>query len=65
MATRMHTTKKGKKNYIKEKSRYRDLLLVAANQTPPMQHQKSISKSDASKKKIEHNPVVTLIIARL
>jgi hypothetical protein len=36
----MHTTKKDE-----------DLILVAANQTPPKQHQKSIfSKSDAFKK---------------
>jgi hypothetical protein len=37
-----------KKNYKKEKSRYNDLFLVAAVQTPPRQHQKSsFSNSEA------------------
>jgi hypothetical protein len=54
MVLRMHTTKK-KKNYIKEKSCYSDLILVAAVQTPPRQPQKfSFSNSNASKKETVH-----------
>jgi hypothetical protein len=49
----MHTAKKRKKNYRKEKSRYSDEFFVTADQTPPTQ--KSInSKSDASKKGTLH-----------
>jgi hypothetical protein len=52
----MHTAKKErKKKYIKEKSRYSDLQLVAADHTPPRQHQKSIfPKSDTFKKGTVH-----------
>jgi hypothetical protein len=50
----MHKTKK--KNYKKEKSRYRDPKLETTTLAPPKQHQKiSFSISDASKKKIVHN----------
>jgi hypothetical protein len=55
VAMRMHTTKKGKKNYKQEKSRFSGQFLVAAPLTPPIQHQKSsFSKSDASKKETVH-----------
>jgi hypothetical protein len=52
--TNAHSQKR-KKNYKKEKTSYSDLLLVAADQTPPRQYQKSIfSKSDTSKKGTVH-----------
>jgi hypothetical protein len=55
MALWMHTTKKRKKEYKKEKPRYNDQIFVAATRTPPNQHQKSNpSKSDASKKETVH-----------
>jgi hypothetical protein len=48
----MHTTEK---RNTKRKSRYSDLILVAADQTQPRQHQKSIlSKSDTFKKETVH-----------
>jgi hypothetical protein len=51
----MHTTKKHKKNYGKEKFRYSDLFPVAVVQPPPRKYQKSsFSNSDVSKKEIVH-----------
>jgi hypothetical protein len=47
--------KKIKEELQKRKSRYSDLFLVTAAQTPPRQHQKfSISNSNASKKETMH-----------
>jgi hypothetical protein len=56
MEIRMHTTKKEEEVHKrKEKFCYIDLFLVATDQTPPRQDQKSIfSKSGASKKKTMH-----------
>jgi hypothetical protein len=56
----MHTPKKRKMNYRKEKSRFSDQFLAVADEPPPEQHQKSInSKSDAFKEtlhKRRHRP---------
>jgi hypothetical protein len=46
----MHTTKKGKKNYIKEKPRYRDIFLITADQTPPRQHRKYIISTSGGRR---------------
>jgi hypothetical protein len=61
----MHTAKKRKKNYEKEKSRCNDLFPETAALTPPRQHQKSsFSKSDASNKGTVHKhrrrPIIDL-----
>jgi hypothetical protein len=54
---------KKKKNYIKEKFRYSDLILVAILQTPPRQPQKfRFSNSDAFKKETVHKSRRRLII---
>jgi hypothetical protein len=60
MALQMHKAKKTEKELQNRKALYSDIFLVAATQTPPIQHQKfSFTNSDTSKKETVQNAFVT------